>query len=260
MFVLYLQENQVSAKVFRMQSIIKKNINGILGTVIFHLLLVVIIMAARLSSVQQQYEERMLIEFETDISEEDFREITEALQSDQSDLHEDDEGQLPRDIAVNVSEERPIPDEFKDMSSQDLTELDQRVNEILDNAANGIMPELDQPEIEFEPSKEIVRQENNNNEPYEGPTTITYDLPGRTHLRMPVPVYKCPDGGIVEVSISVDRIGRVISANIDSNPGNFNEECINKMAMEAALGSRFSSDDESPEVQGGTITFYFQNQ
>lgn len=243
-----------------MQSIIKKNINGILGTVVFHLLIVVIIMAARLSSVQHQYEERMLIEFEADISEEDFRKITESIQLDQSDLRQDYEGQLRRDIAVNVSEERPIPDEFKNMSSQDLSELDQRVSEILDDAANGIMPELEQPEIEFEPQTEIIHQENHNNLTYQGPTTITYDLPGRTHLKMPVPVYKCPDGGIVKVNIFVNRNGKVISASTDSSPADFNEACIDQMAIEAALGSWFNSNNDSPEVQTGTITFYFQNQ
>ncbi len=242
-----------------MQRTIKKNINGILGTVVFHLVLVVIIMAARLSSVQQQYEQRMIIEFESEIIEQSLSDITET-DSDQSDLREDNQGNLRRNIAVNVSEDRPVPDDFKRMSQQDLSELDHRVNEILENAANGVMPELEQPEIKFEPPTEIVRQESGESEPYKGPTTITYDLPGRTHLRMPVPVYKCPDGGIVEVSILVNRDGIVIKAGVDSDPANFNEECINKMALEAALGSRFSSNHGSSEVQSGTITFYFQNQ
>ncbi len=244
---------------------IRDNINGILGTVVFHLIVVVVIMATRLSSVEQLAEERMFIEFETGVSEEDFQKITEAIQneqSDQSDMQPDD-GEIARNIAVNVSEERPIPDQFQDMSSEDLSELDDRVSEILNNAANGVMPELEQPDIAYEdPANELSedRYLNEDSEPYSGPTTITYDLSGRTHLRMPVPVYKCPDGGVVEVNITVDRRGRVINANINSSPGGFNQACIEQMAMDAALGSRFSADPGAPEVQSGTITFYFQQQ
>lgn len=240
--------------------IIRENINGILGTIVFHLLIVVIIMATRLSTIREEYEERVFIQFETNISEEEFRDLTESLMADGNDLREDAEGRLRRDIAVNVSEERPVPDDFKNMSESELSELEQRINEILQNAADGIMPELDQPEIEFELPTEIVRPENNEGEFYTGPTTITYDLPGRKHIRMPVPVYKCPDGGIAEVSITVNRIGRVINATINNSPSNFNEVCIYEMAIEAALGSRFSVSYDAPEVQNGTITFYFQKQ
>lgn len=216
-------------------------------------------MAAKLSSFDQQYEQSVLIEFEPDMSEEEFRALTESLQSDQ-DLLETGYGQLRRNVAVNVSDERPVPDQFKEMSSQELTELDQRVSEILKDAANGIIPAPDQPEIKFEDPAENILQQPDNNEPYTGPTTITYDIPGRSHLRIPVPVYKCPDGGIVNVNVSIDRNGRVIRADIEGSPGNYNEICIFQMALESALGSRFNEKSDAPPVQSGIITFYFQKQ
>ena len=240
--------------------LLKENINGILGTLVFHLLLVVIIMATRLSTVRKDFEERVFIQFETSISEEEFRNLTESIMADRSDLREDSRGILRRDIAVSVSEERPVPDDFKNMSANELTDLDQRISEILRNAAEGIMPELDQTEIEFDPPTEPLKSEMKEEEPYTGPTTITYDLPGRNNIRMPVPVYKCPDGGVAEVDISVNRQGRVINASVNSSPSNFNEVCIYETAIEAALGSRFSVNYDAPEIQNGTITFYFQKQ
>ncbi len=240
--------------------IIKENINGVLGTVIFHLMIIVIIMATRLSSVNHQDEHSMLIEFHDAVTEEEFLALTESLQMQESYLSEDESGQIRRNIAVDISEERPVADQFKNMSSEEMSKLDQRVNEVLNNAANGNMPEPEQPEIEFEQPSDIFQHDPNNDKPYTGPTTITYDLPGRTHLRMPVPVYKCPEGGIVEVKISVDQQGIVINATIDGAPGNFNETCIFNMAMEAAMGSRFSEKSDAQPVQSGTITFYFQTQ
>ncbi len=243
-----------------MSRLIKENINGILGTFIFHLLIVVMIMATKLSSEDYHQEHSMLIEFADDVSEEEFRALTESLMLQDSYLQQNQTGQMRRNIAVNVSEERPVPDEFRDMSSEQLSELDQRVNEILNDAANGNMPEPEQPEIDFEPVPEIFPEKENNDEPYTGPTTITYDLPGRNHLRIPVPVYKCPDGGIVRVNISVNKQGQVIRANIDGTPGNFNEICIFETALEASLASRFNETSDAPPVQTGIITFYFQKQ
>ena len=243
-----------------MLTIIRNNINGILGTLSFHLLILVIFMATRLSSSNKQNEISLLIEFDTDVSEEQFRAFTESLQRAESYLLENERGPIRRNIAVNISEERPVPDQFKEMSSEQLTELDHRVNEILNNAANGNIKVGDQPEFDFELQEEKITEENNNDEPYQGPTTITYDLQGRKHLRMPVPVYKCPDGGVVSVNISVDRMGRVIRADIEGTPGNFNEICIFETAMESAYGSRFSEKSDAPSVQSGTITFYFQKQ
>ncbi len=245
-----------------MLNFIRENINGILGTVVFHLLIIVVFMAARLSSVPDPQEESMLIEFELDVSEEEFRALTESLMAERDNLQQENQShQQSRNIAVNVSEERPIPDNFREMSSEQLENLDQRMNDILNDAANGIMPELEQPEFNFEQQPEIISQEDHNSdEPYKGPTTITYDLQGRNHLRIPVPVYKCPDGGIVEVNIDVDKQGRVIRATIDGNPTGFNEICIFETAIEASMASRFEEKSDAPPVQTGTITFYFQHQ
>jgi hypothetical protein len=239
-----------------MTGFIKENINGILGTVIFHLLIVILILATRLSSFEPQDELSILIEFDNNVSEEEFRAFTESLLAQNLQDY-----QRARNIAVNVHEERPVADQFSEMSSEELSELDKRIDEILNNAAQGNMPTLDQPDINFDVPEDIVRNEQqNDHEPYSGPTTITYELAGRSHLRVPVPVYKCPDGGIVEVNISVDRQGRVIRADVDGSPGNFNEACNFQMAIDAAMGSRFTGKADAPPVQSGTITFYFQRQ
>ncbi len=244
-----------------MLKLIKENINGILGTVVFHLLLAVIVMAARLTSVDNRNEISLLIEFAPDITEEEFRAFTESLMAQDRALQDEASLQTARNIAVNVSEERPVADQFREMTQEQISELDQRVDEILSNAANGQMPVPEQPEIKFEPPAEIINLEDEKEyEPYAGPTTITYDLQGRNHLRIPVPVYRCPDGGVVNVSISVDRQGRVIRATVDGNPSTFNEICIHETAIEASLASRFSENQDAPPVQSGIITFYFQKQ
>jgi hypothetical protein len=243
-----------------MLNFVKENINGILGTVIFHLVLIIIIMATRLSTNEFRSEESILVQFQQDISEEEFRQLTESLMERSALMEESGRRQSLRNLAVNIAENRPVADQFREMSPEQMADLDRRMQEILSNAANGIMPELDKPEFEFEPAEIIRSKEDENDEPYSGPTTITYDLPGRRHLRIPVPVYKCPGGGTAEVSIAVNRQGQVVSADIKAKAGTFNEKCIFDMALEAALESRFDQNPGAPPVQNGTITFYFQEQ
>ncbi len=235
------------------------NINGILGTVAFHLFIIVLFMFSKLNTANREYQQAFLIDFQ-----EESPEINDPDANEQSGMLDHDyvSAEVRRNIAVSESDNRPVPDEFRDYSSEEMNDLNNRVDEILNNASKGDFPELDQPEIEFEEIEDFGEQYkgNENEEPYTGPTNIYYDLPGRRGLYVPVPVYKCPDGGIVTVNITVDNKGNVINAGIEGEPSDFSERCLHEEAFQAALGSRFSREPDAPPVQSGTITFHFQRQ
>lgn len=236
----------------------RANVNGILGTVAFHLFIIALFMFSKLNTANREYQQAFLIDFQ-----EESQAVNETDAVETQDLHARDyvSAEVRRNIAVSESE-RPVPDEFTDYSSEQMDDLNNRVDEILDNASKGDFPELVQPEIEFEEMDDFGKQYtgDDNDEPYTGPTNIYYDLPGRRGLYVPVPVYKCPDGGIVRVNITVDNNGNVINAVIDGEPSDFNEKCLHEEAFQAALRSRFSKEPDAPPVQSGTITFHFQRQ
>jgi TonB family protein len=82
----------------------------------------------------------------------------------------------------------------------------------------------------------------------------------RTHLRLPLPVYKCPDSGKVTLSITVNQYGTVIQAQVMEEESSTDDYCLHEAALDAALKSRFNSGQNFPERQKGTITYIFASQ
>jgi hypothetical protein len=244
-----------------MKDFVRTNINGILGTIIFHLLIVTALLAARLSVINRDGVSAIMIDFEAkDLSELD---LAKLLPPDpRAEWEQYFENVLRSNIAVSESDVRPVPDQFRNMDPASRAELDQRIAEIMEQAKLGKMPEL--PEIpEITVGEETPRdnpEPDNQEEPYTGPTNIYYDLEGRRAIWLPVPIYKCPDEGTVTVDILVNQLGYVVQARVFATAKNFNEECLFNAAMDAALKARFNKDSTSPVRQSGSITFHFQPQ
>ena len=88
-----------------------------------------------------------------------------------------------------------------------------------------------------------------------GRVTVSFSLanPVRTSRWLEVPAYQCEGGGDVEVSITVDRAGKVIGARVTSG----GDECMRESALRAARSSLFNIDETAPAKQTGTITYIF---
>jgi len=95
---------------------------------------------------------------------------------------------------------------------------------------------------------------------YSGPTRIYYNLKDRTHRRLPLPIYKCEGSGIVELNITVDQRGVVLSATVKDDESSSDDYCLHEMARDAALRSRFNPDFSAPTRQQGTLTYHFVAQ
>jgi TonB family protein len=94
---------------------------------------------------------------------------------------------------------------------------------------------------------------------YKGPSIVSYYLEGRVGISIPVPSYKCFNGGDVTVLIEVNRLGYVVGAEIDKKNSS-NDECLHRAAKEAAERARFSSSQGSEEIQKGNIVYRFVSQ
>ena len=103
---------------------------------------------------------------------------------------------------------------------------------------------------------------------YEGQVTVSYQLQGRTHRKLPVPGYKCQVAGTVSIAITVSKNGRVSNARIDEvtilgNGGQpFSEseadDCIAQAALESARASIF--DASTVESTSGRLNYRFLAQ
>lgn len=86
---------------------------------------------------------------------------------------------------------------------------------------------------------------------------IGYDLGGRGAKHLPKPAYDSEEQGKVVVEIKVDRSGKVVSAIAGARGTTISDGRLRKLAEEAALRSVFAPDPDAPERQKGTITYNF---
>ena len=88
-------------------------------------------------------------------------------------------------------------------------------------------------------------------------TTGNYNLAGRKALSKPKEQPDCEEEGIVVVSITVDKTGKVIRAVAGVKGSTNTAACLLKPAKEAALRTTWNSDSRAPSKQTGTIIYKF---
>lgn len=113
-------------------------------------------------------------------------------------------------------------------------------------------------EVKSNEEKQKISQEMAAN--YSGPTRIYYNLPGRTHTYLPIPIYKCEGSGKAVLTIEVDPKGNVLSAKIIAGESTTSDPCLIEAAMNSALISRFNPDIRAQKIEKGTLTYHFVAQ
>ncbi len=111
-----------------------------------------------------------------------------------------------------------------------------------------------------EDKNELTRKSNEIASKYSGPTRIYYNLPGRTHVYLPLPIYKCEGGGKVTLSIEVNPKGEVVKASVMTSESSIADICLIQAAIESALLSRFTPDGSTVKNIIGTLTYIFVPQ
>jgi TonB family protein len=243
-------------------------INGLLGTIILHLVIGIIFFAAKLSGMYKQ-EVQVKVETPESIRQELLEEKQKLLDkiSQQQNLDKRVDAfiaaQNRRNIGVNMSGKDPAA------SEKDLQDIQKDID-AAKTQISGIQENLDK-QSERDKITESRTDEGANVAKknikiqgklavYKGPTNIYYDLVNRRDINLYVPVYKCQGHGRVVVNIIVNQEGDVENATVDKNNSD-NDDCLFEAAQDAAERSKFNSDlKNAPARQKGTITYLFVAQ
>jgi hypothetical protein len=240
---------------------------GIFGTVIIHLIAGIIFMSFKINSIKRDQPDEFVVEF-APVEEVDEKDkyielpattIEKILQGDEDMLN------IARNLA-NKAVEKINPADYIDMVKEELIKSGKL------GADNYIdeQKKLDEIKADENPvSEKVTVDRNENDKPeksqemaanYKGPTRIYYDLPGRTHTYLPIPIYKCQGSGKVVLAIEVSQKGVVIKALIIANESTTSDPCLIETAVTTALLSRFNSDINSPKTETGTLSYLFVAQ
>jgi len=239
------------------QNLYRRNAYGIMGALIFHILLVLAFWIAEQDlSAGPKVEEAILIDFNIPEEKMDIKdEKREASEKKEDKVLSNRSASAVSNRAVNDAASK---DKFFDKSYQkdieDARKLVADVNNQLSKKAASIkqiqMPEITTSGQDRDSIKNVI---------YSGKSNIHYSLENRFHVRLGNPVYLAKGGGQVIVDIQVDRNGNVIRAQARES-GNLKDPLLPQYAVEAAERTVFNSDIKAPSVQKGTITYNFVPQ
>ena len=222
---------------------IRKNLTGILGTIVFHWLIILIFLILKLNTVKKHKDLSVEIEFVPE------QELVENKQESN----------------VSGKGEEVLPYEYKNIPVNVAQKMEQELSS--EAYEKKVMEELGIDELKKENSRELpdediaVVEEKSNEKKvkegtYSGLTTVTFYLKNRRRHYLPIPVYKCKGGGKIVIDIVVNPEGRVVNASF-SKDSDTEDDCLVNTALEYAQRSKFNADYNAVQRQKGNITYIF---
>jgi hypothetical protein len=240
---------------------------GVLGTVIIHLIAAIIFMSFQIKAINRPESEEILFDFTNPAEPEIIKKEIELPPTQIEKILKGDEEML--NIARNLSnksEQKIDASDYIDKVKEELIKSGKLgTDNYIDEQKKAALKNEDEL-ISVEKNKTGTEQKTNPDESqkmaanYKGPTRIFYDLAGRNHLRLPIPIYMCQGSGKVMLNIEVNQQGDVLKAQIAQSESTTTDPCLIETAVNTALISKFNPDYKSPKLQNGTLTYIFVAQ
>jgi len=236
---------------------------AIMATIIVHLTVAVIFMSVKVSAMKREIAAEIILAVEEELPDPAMK---KALELSKNDLFNGATAEELVNVIKNLAD-KPIdidPKEYEDRVKEEMIKsgLLNEKNFIDDQkmAEEAGREEIAIPDEEIKPQITEKTEKPEEKGTFRGPTRIFYDLAGRHHVFLPIPIYKCEGAGQITLAIVVDRAGNVIKAAPASSLSSTKDPCLTETAINHALRSRFNADQSAPEKQGGYLTFVFVSQ
>jgi vacuolar-type H+-ATPase subunit I/STV1 len=241
---------------------------AILITVIIHLIAGIIFMIIRIGDLhikeyKREYEVALQAEPEKELKQMDNQSrvysVEQVVRGDQE----------LQNIARNLANQPDVKinkDDYIDKVKEELIESgklgkDNYIDDQKKAKENGT--EIPVSAQDKKSSEQKDKSDKNANElasKYSGPTRIYYNLPGRTHTYLPLPIYKCEGDGKVVLQIEVNPKGDVTNASVITAESTATDPCLVETAVNTALISHFNPDIKAVKNESGTLTYLFVAQ
>lgn len=259
-----MQDNRAGflyfCRVGKLYEIYKRNIYGVMGTLVFHILLLSVFLLAGIDRKGSVQEEELFIELPELITKPEIEE----------DQPEEQEQPEREPISAEASSRlSPVQNNRTNIASNRLAQNneffdDDYLNEVEEakKLVSDVNTQLSKENINLEDIKMPVRTAEKMNPDSTGSTVFTgdsnieYFLENRYHVSLPVPVYLTRRGGKVIVQIVVNRQGKVISAEPQKST-KVHDDQLYIYAKAAASRTLFNVDNNAQERQHGTIHYTF---
>lgn len=241
-----------------LKDLYRKNIYGVMGTLIFHILVVTGFWISELNySIKANKEEVILLDMIMPPTEKE--EIKETAKSQDQSTPNNQTSRQNLNMGTNhgVNDALKRDKFFDEKYQRDIEDAEKMVDKVNKQLSKKIpqTTQFSMPEVTTEgQDRDSIR-----NTIYSGKSNIHYYLENRFHVRLPIPVFLAKSGGLITIDIQVDRNGRVVKAEARS-ANNISDPMLPVYATQAAERTVFNSDSKAPSIQKGTITYRFVAQ
>ena len=227
---------------------------GLYITVIFHLTVIIVLLAYGIDSTLKR-EESFVLDFSK-------QEEIERVMKEQA-FKEDISRRLDQLIEMSRQSSEPIRNiavdagsRLKDDRGTDAEQLYKDAERLARELKDGQMQEDAREEtVELQHQDKQEKKDEQAKE-YTGPSVVSYTLDGRKASHLKIPAYRCYGSGDVTVIITVDNSGRVVGAKVMEEISS-EDSCLRNFAVRAARLSQFSASATAPPRQTGEILYRF---
>ncbi len=244
---------------FSISRFFRNNIRGILGTLMFHMFLLIVFLLLKIQGYKQNTDLDILLDYSQlaiEPPQTPKYQLTSAEKAYLDKLLKQSE--IKSNRASNTSEVLEKEISTENFVNEYLKELDEARSDDWKKQQKEINRKLQQDDYVppvFNEEKEIEMDD------YSGPSNISYEFLtppfNRYKSYLPVPIYKCQGDGIVIVIIEVDQAGKVISAEASLIQDNPDMDCLLETARNYALNARFEGSIQAPKIQKAKIVYKF---
>ena len=226
---------------------------GLYITIIFHLVVIIVLLAYQLDSAMKR-EESFVLDFSK-------QEEIERIRKEEA-FKEDISKRLDDLIAAARSSSEPIRNlavdagsKLKDDRNTDADQLYKDAERLAQELRDGQTAQEDAREETVElPTQR--KEDKSEKKEYSGPSVLSYNLDGRKASHLKIPAYRCYGSGDVTVIITVNNAGQVVGAKVLDSVSS-SDNCLRNYAIRAARLSRFSASTTAPANQTGEILYRF---
>ncbi|QIA08448.1 hypothetical protein [Draconibacterium halophilum] len=187
----------------------RRNVYGVIGTLVFHILLFSAFLLADVNIKGNTIEEAILIEFPEELLEQEMIE-PETLEENTDQASSQENSNTRTNIASNRTATENTTTSTEEFFDDDYLKEVEAAKQLVSNVNQNLAKEtVDLSDIEMPvETTEGMDRDSIKNVIYAGESNIVYHLENRFHLSLPVPVYLSQGGGTVVVDIVVNRQGR----------------------------------------------------
>lgn len=239
----------------------RRNVYGVIGTLVFHILLFSAFLLADVNMKGNPKEEEILIEFPAEMLEPEIVEPETPEEENSNQPNTEQTTNTRTNVASNQSATENTTTSTDEFFDDDYLKEVEAAKQLVSNVNKNLAKEtVDLSDIEMPvETTEGMDRDSIKNVIYAGESNIVYFLENRYHLRLPVPVYLSQGGGTVIVDIVVNRQGKVLEAE-PRDDQSIRDKQLFAYAKEAASRTVFNSDNSAPVRQKGTIQYTFVAQ